>query len=504
MKKIIDKKNLINLKNKFKKKKFILCHGVFDVIHYGHITHFNNAKKFGDILIVSVTKDIYIKKGINGTIFNELQRVKFLSEISVIDYVYLCETESAADSIKTIKPDFYVKGPDYRINSLDKTKKIYLEKKIVEKFNGKVVYTKDEKFSSSKIINEKNLNNYNSKQQYYINKIKNKYGYDYIKNQISKFKKLKILIIGELIFDSYCFGEIIGKSGKEPHLVLKENETEFYVGGTGAIARHLSSFVKNITLVSPFGNENFLKKVLKKTFNKNINQILFKPDNNYSSIIKKRFIDKVSNYKMFGSYILPSQPKKNFSNVLISKIKSKLINSDIVIICDYGHDFLNKATANYISKIKKFKTLNAQLNSSNMGYNSLNNYKNLEAVIINESELRQEFKAAKKDLNILAKNLMKKNNIKNLVITKGKNGVILFRKNLSPIHCPAFVDQSIDKVGAGDAMLSIISLALKQKINPEIVLFLGSIAAAVSVKNIGNKVSIDSEQLDRIIEFFFK
>ena len=129
MKKIIDKKNLINLKNKFKKKKFILCHGVFDVIHYGHITHFNNAKKFGDILIVSVTKDIYIKKGINGTIFNELQRVKFLSEISVIDYVYLCETESAADSIKTIKPDFYVKGPDYRINSLDKTKKIYLEKK---------------------------------------------------------------------------------------------------------------------------------------------------------------------------------------------------------------------------------------------------------------------------------------------------------------------------------------------------------------------------------------
>ena len=351
---------------------------------------------------------------------------------------------------------------------------------------------------------KKNLNNYNSKQQYYINKIKNKYGYDYIKNQISKFKKLKILIIGELIFDSYCFGEIIGKSGKEPHLVLKENETEFYVGGTGAIARHLSSFVKNITLVSPFGNENFLKKVLKKTFNKNINQILFKPDNNYSSIIKKRFIDKVSNYKMFGSYILPSQPKKNFSNVLISKIKSKFINSDIVIICDYGHDFLNKATANYISKIKKFKTLNAQLNSSNMGYNSLNNYKNLEAVIINESELRQEFKAAKKDLNILAKNLMKKNNIKNLVITKGKNGVILFRKNLSPIHCPAFVDQSIDKVGAGDAMLSIISLALKQKINPEIVLFLGSIAAAVSVKNIGNKVSIDSEQLDRIIEFFFK
>ena len=134
----------------------MLCHGVFDLVHYGHIQHFKSAKKYGDILIVSITKDKFIKKGFNRPLFNEIKRIEYLNEITLIDYIYVCESESA-DSIKTIKPHFYVKGPDYKNNKLDKTKKIFLEKKLVEKNNGKVVYTKDEKFSSSSIINENNL-----------------------------------------------------------------------------------------------------------------------------------------------------------------------------------------------------------------------------------------------------------------------------------------------------------------------------------------------------------
>ena len=61
----------IFLKNikKFKKKKIVLCHGAFDIVHIGHINHFKEAKKFGDILIVSLTDDSYIKKGPKPTLF---------------------------------------------------------------------------------------------------------------------------------------------------------------------------------------------------------------------------------------------------------------------------------------------------------------------------------------------------------------------------------------------------------------------------------------------------
>jgi rfaE bifunctional protein kinase chain/domain/rfaE bifunctional protein nucleotidyltransferase chain/domain len=506
MKKILEKRDFIKILNKLRlnKKRIVLCHGVFDIVHYGHILHFKSAKQLGDVLIVSITRDKFIKKGIGRPIFNEIQRLKYLSEIEIIDYLYICETDSAADSIKIIKPSYYVKGPDYKNNLLDSTKKIFLEKRLVEKFKGRIIYTNDEKFSSSVIINEKNLLALNNDQESYIKNIKNKFNYNYIKTQILNFKKLKTLLIGELIFDHYCFGNIIGKSGKEPHLVLKEINNEFYVGGTGAVARHLSSFVHSVQIISPFGDEDFFKKILKKTFNKNIIENFLKPEEKYSSIVKKRFIDQVSNYKMFGSYILPHKPSKKFSQILISKIKTRLKNSDMIIICDYGHDFLDKKSASFISKLKKFKALNAQLNSANIGYHSVNHYKNIDALVINEAELRQELREEKLNIEVLAQTLIKRNKIKNLIVTRGKNGAMLFRKDLNVVSCPAFASQSVDKVGAGDAMLSISALAIKQNLEPELVLFLGSIAAAISVKTIGNKISVDINELDKIIQYMLK
>lgn len=506
MKKIINKSNIISIIKKIKndKKKIVLCHGVFDVVHYGHILHFKSAKKFGDILVVSITKDKFIKKGLGRPVFNENQRINYLCELKIIDYIYICETESAEDSIKSIKPDFYIKGPDYKHNYLDKTKKIYAEKSLVKKNGGQIKYTADIQFSSSNIINEKNLLTINKDQFNYLKLIKNRFGYDYIKGEIKKFKKIKTLVIGELIFDHYCFGDIIGKSGKEPHLVLKENNDEFYTGGSGAIARHLSSFVSKVDLISPFGEEKLLKKIIKNDFSNNINCFFLRPYKNYSSIIKKRYIDRISNYKMFGSYILPNKADKKFSDDLIRLIKKRAVNKDIILICDYGHDFIDKKTSTILSSLKQFISLNTQLNAANISHHNLNNYKNINSLVINATELRREFRDDTSPLESLANILIKKNKIINLIVTMGKNGAALFRKNSKPIYCPAFVTQSIDKVGAGDAMLSVSSLALKNNLEPEITLFLGSIAAAICVQNIGNKVSINFDELDRIIEYMLK
>ena len=56
---------------KKEKNKIVLCHGVFDVVHIGHIKHFEKAKEFGDILIVSITADKYVNKGPGKPLFSE-------------------------------------------------------------------------------------------------------------------------------------------------------------------------------------------------------------------------------------------------------------------------------------------------------------------------------------------------------------------------------------------------------------------------------------------------
>ena len=76
------------------------------------------------------------------------------------------------------------------------------------------------------------------------------------KIQLEKIKKLKVLIIGETIIDQYIFCEALGKSGKEPILVLRDLETQKYLGGALAIARHLSDFCNNVSLLSFLGEDN--------------------------------------------------------------------------------------------------------------------------------------------------------------------------------------------------------------------------------------------------------
>jgi rfaE bifunctional protein nucleotidyltransferase chain/domain len=498
------KKKIIYLKKN--KKKIVLCHGVFDLVHLGHVKYFKSAKLKGDYLIVSVTADKFVNKGPGRPLFNENQRLEFLNELEIVDNIFLSNSESAEEIIEFIKPDFYVKGPDYKDNKLDKTKKIILEKKTVEKFGGKIIYTDDVVFSSSEIINSNNLN-LNNEQRVFISNLKKKYNYNQIIEELYKFKNLSVCIIGELIIDKYCFGDIVGKSGKEPHLVLKENFTEYYVGGSGAIARHISSFVKVANLISPFGFEKFFVSFLKNSFAKNIKTYFFKPYKDFKTILKSRFIDTISNYKLFGSYILPEKFNLRIKNFLYKTLDKNIKNADLIIVSDYGHYFISQDIINKIIKSKKFISLNTQINSSNIGFHSIDKYHGVASIIINENELRYELRDSITDIKILAKKILKLKKIKNIIITRGKYGALLvsFKNNKYELcECPAFAAKAIDKVGSGDAMLAISSLALKNKLHPELVLFLGSLAASILVESIGNKEKVSLERLERIIEYILK
>src|SRR3989338_1647321 len=95
---------------KKKGKKVVQCHGVFDLVHLGHIRHFNLAKKEGDVLVVTVTRDRHVKKGPGRPIFNEHLRMETLASLEVTDFVSMVDSPSAVEAIKTLKPDIYAKG----------------------------------------------------------------------------------------------------------------------------------------------------------------------------------------------------------------------------------------------------------------------------------------------------------------------------------------------------------------------------------------------------------
>ena len=130
------------------------CHGAFDLIHPGHIRHLQAAKDMADVLIVTLTEDRFIRKGPGRPVFNQRLRAEMLAALKAVDYVATCPWPTAVETIERLRPDLYIKGQDYRDREKDTAGAIEKEQRAVERVGGKLVFTDEIQFSSTKLLNE--------------------------------------------------------------------------------------------------------------------------------------------------------------------------------------------------------------------------------------------------------------------------------------------------------------------------------------------------------------
>lgn len=497
---ILSEKILNHLKKQ--KKKIVLCHGVFDLVHIGHVEHFNEAKENGEILIVSVTADKYVNKGPGRPFFSIDKRLKYLLSLKSVDYVIESKSKTAIDIINFIKPDVYFKGPDYKNFNDDLTGNIKKETEAVIKNKGKIVFSNGDTFSSSQILNK--INNIN--QLNIIRKIKKKFSKIELEKFFANLSKLKIMIIGESILDEYIYCEALGKAGKEPILTYNKNKTEIYLGGSLATAQNISNFVKKVYLISALGEKKEKEKLILNQLNSNIiKSFIYKKES--PTIIKTKLYDQLNNNKVLGLYEF-NDKLLNFDQEkqLLKKIQKFSNKVDAIIISDYGHGLISKSLVSKIKKLKSTFIVNTQINSANLGYHTIGKFYGYQYAIINEVELRHELRDRSSKTEYLIKLLSKKLNISNLIVTAGKKGSYLYYKNSNKLlFCPALASKIVDKVGAGDAMLSFFSLAIAaNKKNSDFALFLGSLAAAKNIETHANKSSIKKDELLKSCYYFLK
>ena len=480
------KKKIVELKKRG--KKISLVHGVFDILHLGHIYYFNEAKTYADILIVSITADKFVDKGINKPYFNDKDRSVFLKQLSNIDYVFCNHAKDSTEVINIVKPNFYVKGPDYSSEKGDEAGNLKKELNALKKAKGKFVITSGKQYSSTKIINER-LPFGDTENNDWLKKIKNDKNNDYLKNfseTIKKINKQKILIIGEIIFDEYNYVEPLGKPSKENILSVNFNKKEVFLGGCLPVAKNISQINKNITLISMYNDKSILFK-LKKFFSYNkINLKLFKK-NGFKDIYKKRYLN-IKNYsKIFEVYDFKNNDF--YHEKIYNYLKKNLKNFDQVIVCDFGHGLINKKMANLLTSKSKFISANIQTNSGNRGYNFFTKYNKLDFLSIDEPELRLGVQDKASKLVEIINNLSKKK-YRKIMITRGVEG-LNYKGEKKMIHIPALTTNPTDTIGAGDAAFSFSACFVKNTKNDNLISLVGAIAGAIKVKIIGHTLGVD-------------
>jgi len=478
----------------------IHCHGVFDLLHPGHIRHFKAAKARGDKLVVTVTPDCFVNKGPGRPVFSEQLRIESLAALQDIDYVVLNDSPDAISAIKKVRPSLYVKGIEYANHSADVTGKISAEAKAVEECGGTIYYTDDIVFSSSSLLNQ-HFDAMSPEATQFVNEIKTEVSLDELMEKIEQLRKIKVLIIGDAIIDEYQYAEPLGQTGKGHHHVAKCLDREVFLGGSLIIANHIAQFSDHVTLVTAIGAECPYSSYIKTHLDPKVNQefVYLKGS---STLIKKRYVlkDGKTLSKLFESYSGQEKgPDFLQTSRIVQFLQEKAGGYDLVLACDFGNGFTNSPIIHAISQVPTFLAINTQTNSGNRGYNMVTNYQRADYISLNEPELRLACHNKTGDLEGLAADISEIMNCPGVSVTRGVNGVSCFSRSEPPIAIPAFASKSIDRVGAGDAYLSLSSLCLAKGLSFKLAGFIGTLAAAMSVQIIGNREPIRKSSLAKFV-----
>ncbi|MGA9755463.1 MAG: adenylyltransferase/cytidyltransferase family protein [Desulfobaccales bacterium] len=134
-------------------KTIVHCHGCFDLMHPGHIKYLQAAKQMGNILVVTLSPDKYVDKGLGRPVFSEKLRAECLAALECVDYVAINEWPTAEETLRLLRPDYYVKGQEFE-KIEDKTGKLQREFQVVHEVGGTMRFTHEIVFSSTELLNK--------------------------------------------------------------------------------------------------------------------------------------------------------------------------------------------------------------------------------------------------------------------------------------------------------------------------------------------------------------
>ena len=484
-------------------KKTVHCHGVFDLLHIGHLRHLNGARELGDILVVTITPDHLVNKGPGRPAFTETLRAEALAMLECVDLVAINRWPTATEVIKVLRPDFYVKGSDYIEAGKDISGGIVHEQEAVEAGGGRIIFTEDITFSSSNLLN-RYFPSFSKEVSDYLAAFGVRHPTDEVLSYLNGAKDLKVLLVGETIIDEYEYCETMGKSGKEPILAARHLRTERFAGGSAAVANHLASFCDNVHLLTFLGATNSHEEFIRSNLNSKVTPKFIHLEDE-ATIVKRRFVEHYPFQKMFEVYVISEKETHEAgSRLLCSELEETLAGYDLVLALDYGHGMLDKRAVELLTTKAPFLAVNTQVNAHNRGYNTISKYPRADYVCISENEIRLDCRTRQQDLRHLTSMIGTKLGCARVTVTRGQNGCLCYSEADGFFEVPAFTSHIVDRVGAGDAVFAVTAMCVVQNAPMEIVGFTANVVGAHAVSVVANQRPVDRVPLMKHIETILK
>ncbi len=480
-------------------RRIVLCHGVFDLLHIGHIRYLEKARRLGDILMVTVTPDRFVNKGPHRPVFEERLRADAVAALECVDYVAVNRWPTAVETIRALKPAVYAKGGEFRDR---KTPELEAEEKAVAECGGQVEFIEEITSSSSKLINQY-LSPFPQEVSHYLRQLRQRFTSEDVLRVLREARPLRALVVGEAVLDEDVTCATLDRSPKAPVLAARYEGHERFAGGALAVANHMAAFCDEVRLVAMIGRNDSHEAWIREHLAPNVVATFFaKPD--APTVLRQRFRESYFGVPLFELMFLDQRPLERVAvRELCGILDAQTAACDVVVASDYGYTMLAPEAVDLLCRQARFLCVSTQANAANIGLHTVSRYPRADYVALAERELRLDCRQPTGELDGLLAEMARRLRTKVSAVTVGKHGCLCYTEDEGVVHVPALATRVVDRIGAGDAFFAITSLAAAVGTSPEILAFLGNVAAAEAVSVVGYE-PLEWLRLERHIESLFK
>lgn len=471
--------------------RIVQCHGIFDLVHPGHVLYFSEARKRGDRLVVTFRGEAFIDGGSEIPYFSESLRITALSALEVIDYVVVIPSSLASRAIETVVPHVYCKNRQEDEASEE-------EVEAVKRVGGELMYIGSEAFSSAKLINNF-FNHLPEIVKSQARSLAKQYTSETFRKVVDGFSSLRVLVVGDTIFDRYSYVKVQGLTSKNRIMsgrFLKEHTDP---GGALAVARHIGQFTPHVRMFSMVGTEPWVDDAIRAYLSEKEDFIV--RDHRVTTVLKQRYVEPVSDEKEMNklfsvNYVDVTPPPAEVIQTTLRHLCAAMPEVDLVVAADFGHGFMTPEIRDVLQKQAPFLALNCQTNSNNHGFNIISHqYNRCDCFSLDEQEILLSCARRGIDYHKELEALRHSLGSRYAWLTRGGVETIGIDNCNNSMRWPPLEPAVTDTVGAGDAFFSVVAMAAAQNVPIELSTFLGQLAGGQAVKIVGNSQPISKEAL---------
>jgi len=320
---------------------------------------------------------------------------------------------------------------------------------------------------------------------------------------VERFPRQRIVMLGDLVADEFIFGEIARVSREAPVLILKQREKRIVPGGGANAANNLADLGAQVTPVGIVGEDEAGEALLHYFEQKDVSTRLVARLPNYLTPTKSRILGGITHWQsqqiVRVDRVPSARPGADARRRLSRAVAPLLREAAALLVSDYGYGTTDSREVDFLRRRAGSKRLPVTVDSRF----DLTSFKRITAATPNEPELEEAFGVRVENrmevLHQLGKKALAQQKLETLLVTRGRDGMVLFERRQPPQHLPIFgSDQAVDVTGAGDTVIAAFTLALAAGSNFLHAAMLANIAGGLVVMKRGT-ATVTGEEIKEAI-----